>query len=204
MFGGGEWKTRWMHAGRSPGYVRQSNAENETQQQLLLRLQLKMPNHRHRHQKDPHVRYQIRNIGKIRELHKMETFALDVDIPKGFDGAADQTESDGYADAPGNDEGGGCEYDFAEEGNDEDAVVEGEDAEFDADEGDVVKVAIDVVAFPDHHQVLWRNDDDMSAHAVGRAWTMLALPVLFVISEWTNTISQTTRALSDETYLCRE
>jgi len=127
-------------------HIRQPNTKNKTQQQLLLRLQLQVPYHRHRHQKDPHIRNQIRDVGKVRELDEVQTLSLDIAVPEGLDRATDETERDGDADTPGDDEDGGGEDEFAKERDDEDAVVEGEDAEFDADEGDVVEVAEDVVA----------------------------------------------------------
>jgi hypothetical protein len=49
---------------------------------------------------------------------------------------------------------------------DKDAVIEGEDAEFDRNEGEVVEMTEDVVALAHHHLVIGRDNNDMPSHAV--------------------------------------
>lgn len=59
-------------------------------------------------------------------------------------------------------------------------VVKGEDAELDGHEGKVVEVTEDVVALAHHHLVISRDDNDMPAHAVGRACWWLAMSAITI------------------------
>jgi hypothetical protein len=128
-----------------------------------------VPYHGHGHQEDPYVGYEVGDVGEVGEGHHGQTFPRDIRVPVCGQRAAGEEQRDGYTDAPCDDKDHGRDDGSTEDGVDEDAVVEGEDAEFYEDEGEVVEVAEDVVAFAHHHLVIRGDDDDMFAHAMGRA-----------------------------------
>lgn len=154
--------------------LRKTEAEDETEEQLLLGLQLKVPYHGHRHQEDPDVRDQVRDVGEVGECDHGEALASDVCIPVRVERPTSQEQCDSDTNAPGYHEQGSRENDGAKHGVHEDTVVEGEDTELDKDQGEVVEVAEDVVALAHHHLIVGRHDNDMAAHAVGRACWWLA------------------------------
>jgi hypothetical protein len=149
--------------------VRKSDAEDEAEEKLLLRLQLQVPYHRHWHEKDPDVGDQIGYVGEVRECEHGEALSVHQDIPVCCERSTGEEQRDRNTNAPCGDEGHGCQNDCAEDRVHEDAVVEGEDTQLNEDEGKVVEVAKDIIAFPHHHLIVSRHNDDMSAHAVGRA-----------------------------------
>jgi hypothetical protein len=51
-----------------------------------------------------------------------------------------------------------------------DAPVEGENAELDGHEREVIEMTEDIIAFPNHHLVIVRDNYDMPPHAVRWAW----------------------------------
>jgi len=128
-----------------------------------------VPYHWDWHQEDPDVGDQVRDVGEVRKCDHLETFPGHIRIPVGVERATRQKQSDGYANAPRDDECSGRKYDCAEDGMDEDAVVEGEDTELDTDESKVVEVAEDVVSLLHHHLVVGRHGNDMPSHAMRRA-----------------------------------
>jgi hypothetical protein len=169
-----------------------------------------VPYHGHWHQKDPDVGDEVGDVGEVGEGHHGQAFACDRDVPIGIEGATGKEQCDGDANAPGDDKQGRGKHDGAEEGMDEDAVVEGEDSELDRDEGEVVEVAEDVVALAHHHLVIVGDDNDMVTHAMGRAWwwCQLLVPVggggaISIRRQGANTISETAGALRDQTE-CRK
>lgn len=159
-----------------------------------------MPDDRYRHQENPDISDQVRDVGKVCECDELEAVSLHGNVPKCLYRSAYERQCHRYADSPRDDECGGREYDFAEQGDHEDAVVKGEDPELDENKGEVIEVAEDVVAlqsgsarvsrqklrlphFSDHHQVVRFNSNDVSSHAM---W-------------WA--VSQTRRTLTNQTYL---
>ena len=143
-----------MGGGRWWGHVRKTNAKDETKQQLLFRLQLQMPDHRHGHQEDPDVGDQVGDVGEIHKVDHDQAFASNTCIPICSQRSAGKEEGNCNANAPCEYKGRGCESDSAEDGMDEDAVVEGEDTKFDGDERNVVKVAEDKISFSHHHLII--------------------------------------------------
>jgi hypothetical protein len=109
-------------------------------------LELQVPYDRHWHQKYPDVRNEVRDIGEVGEFHQVQAISLDITVPEGFDRSAYESQCHCYADSPSDDEYSGSYNHFAEEWNDEDTVVEGEDTEFDADQRNVVEMAENIIA----------------------------------------------------------
>jgi hypothetical protein len=104
-----------------------------------------VPNDRYRHQEDPDISNQIRYVGEVCERDEFKAFALHVRVPKCCYRSAYEGQCDCYSNSPCNDECSGREHELAEERDDEDAVIEGEDSKLDGNEGDIVEVAEDVV-----------------------------------------------------------
>ena len=178
--------------------VRKTDGEDEAEEELLLGLELEVPYHRHGHEEDPDVGDQVgdvcelererecvcvvskvsmhtvvqpdRSTTHIGKVDEVETFPLHGNVPEGLDRTACEPQGDGDADTPCDDEDGGGEHDLPEDGDGEDAVVEGEDAELDGHEGDVVEMAEDVVALTYQGLVVHVDENDVSSHPVRRAW----------------------------------
>ena len=151
-------------------YVRYADGEDKAEQEFLFCLQLKMPYNRDRHQKDPHIGNHVCNVGKVSELDKVETVSFDSHVPEGFDRPASQCQRNGDTNTPGDDESCSGEYNPAEQRYNEDAMVKCQDTEFHKDQSAIIKMTEDVIAFPDHSLIVWRDNIYMSSHSVGRAY----------------------------------
>jgi hypothetical protein len=155
--------------------LRETDAEDETQEELLLCLELKVPYHGDRKQEYPDVGDQIAHIGEVDEVDHGQAFPHDVSIPVGVEWPASKEQGDRDANPPCYHECCGRKDDCAEDRMNKDAPVEGEDAELDGHKGDVVEMAEYVIAFPNHHLIMGGDNYDMLPHAVRWAWSRLAM-----------------------------
>lgn len=99
-----------------------------------------------RHGKDPQVGDNVCNVGEEGNGNLVDAGPALDGSPPGLDGAAAGKHDNLHDEDPGDDEGRSADDERPEEGRLEYAVVEGEDGEFRAGNGEVVEVAEDVVA----------------------------------------------------------
>lgn len=106
---------------------------------------MKSQDHRNRHREYPQIRRHVGHIGKVRKGLLVDAFPLSL-VPPRLDGPTSKAQHNLHDNDPGADKACGANDDNSEFTSDEDTVVQGQYGEFGEANGDVVKVAEDVVA----------------------------------------------------------
>jgi hypothetical protein len=127
-------------------YIRQSHREQQTKPNLLTPGYLQPQNDRQRQDQYPQIRDEVCNIRKVAECDEVKAVTVNVLVPEPLDRSALKTEDKFHGHEPEDDEDRSENDDPAEDGLREDAMVEGQDRELRAGDGEVVEVAEDVVA----------------------------------------------------------
>lgn len=101
------------------------------------------------HKENPDIGDEVENVGKVGERRDVQAFSRDSQIPICLQRPTYEAEGHRNANAPREHQCCSRDDDVAEYGDNEDAVVEAEDAEFDADKRNVVEVTKYVIALGD-------------------------------------------------------
>lgn len=123
----------------------QADREEKTECQPLVGVGLQLHDNGNGHSKDPHVRYEVGDIGEIGKCDQVDAFSLGSQ-PPGLNGTALEPQDHFHRDHPENDEYGGERDQNPEPSHRENAVVEGQNTEFGTRECDIIQMAKDVVA----------------------------------------------------------
>lgn len=138
-----------------------------------------MPDDWNGHEEDPYICDEIRDVCEVCECDKFEAVPFHGCVPERFNGPAGKSQCHGDPNAPRDDESCGRDNEFAEQRDDKDTVVEGQDPELDTDERDIVEVTEYIIAL--HHTSVRNSSESIIQHTfrtIIKSWGSTAITCL--------------------------